>query len=267
MEGADAEIPTLGLGTYRNTDPAECTESVRTALDVGYRHVDTAQFYENERAVGRGIATSDVPREAVFLATKVWYDSLGYEDVIHSTRESLNRLGVDTIDLLYVHWPTDTYDPVATFDAFEHLHDEGLIEYVGVSNFTPEQLTTAREHCAVPIAANQVECHPYLPQERLREYCATHDITLVGYSPLARGALFDDPTLASIAAAHDATVPQVALAWLRQKGVVAIPKATSREHIRANWASLELSLSADDLAAIDAIEHTERVVDPGFAPW
>ncbi|RQG89870.1 aldo/keto reductase [Natrarchaeobius halalkaliphilus] len=260
-------IPMLGLGTYRNTDPDQCTESVRTALEVGYRHVDTAQLYDNERAVGAGIDRADVDREDVTLATKVWYTDLSYDDVLETTRASLARLGVDSVDLLYVHWPADTYDADETMAAFSELADDGLIDAVGVSNFTPELLGEAIDACDVPIVANQVELHPLLQQPELREVCASHDVAVVAYAPIARGAVVDHPVLREIAADHDGTEVQVSLAWLRQNGIVAIPKATGTDHIRQNWASLGLELEPAELERIDAIDAGRRAVDPDLAAW
>ena len=147
-------MPMLGLGTWENTDPETCVESVKTALECGYRHVDTAQVYDNEEAVGRGIVRADVDREDVFLATKVWIDNLGYEDVLETTRASLDRLGVDAVDLLYVHWPAGAYDPEETLRAFEELRDRGSIDRIGVSNFEPRHLETAREYLDGPVFAN-----------------------------------------------------------------------------------------------------------------
>ena len=260
-------MPMLGLGTWQNTDPQQCAESVRTALETGYRHVDTAQAYGNEAAVGEGIAAADVDREDVFLATKVWTDELAYEDVLSSARESLDRLGVDYVDLLYVHWPAEAYDPEETLPAFDELGDEGLIEHVGVSNFLPDQLDEAREVLDARVFANQVELHPLLPRAEIREYCASADVEVVAYSPLARGEVFDEPVIEEIADAHDASPAQVSLAWLREKGVTAIPKATGAEHIRDNWRSLSLSLSDEEVERIDGIDRRNRLVDPGFAPW
>ncbi|WP_306058433.1 aldo/keto reductase [Natronococcus wangiae] len=260
-------MPMLGLGTWQNEDPDACAESVRTALETGYRHVDTAQAYDNEESVGEGIASADVDREDVFLATKVWTSNLAYDDVLETARESLDRLGVDYVDLLYVHWPARTYDPEETLAAFSELYEEGLIENVGVSNFLPEQLEAAVDVCDAPIAANQVELHPLLQQPELREACANYDVDVVAYSPLARGAVFDRPELRDIAAKHGVSEAQVSLAWLREKGVTAIPKATGEEHIRDNWESLALELDRDDIDAIDAIEETSREVDPAFGPW
>ncbi|UIP01238.1 aldo/keto reductase [Halobaculum sp. CBA1158] len=260
-------MPRLGLGTWENDVPEECRDAVETALEMGYRHVDTAQIYGNEAEVGDGIARADVDREDVFLATKVWIDNLAPEDVRRTTEESLDRLGVDAVDLMYVHWPAREYDAEATLEAFNELYDEGLIDRIGISNFEPEQVAEAVELSDVPIFANQVELHPLLQQTRLREACAEHDVELVAYSPLARGKVFDVPELTEIAEKHDASEAQVSLAWLREKGVTAIPKATSEGHIRDNWESLALDLDDEDVAAIDAIDRRDRRVDPGFAPW
>ncbi|AEH36246.1 aldo/keto reductase [Halopiger xanaduensis] len=260
-------MPMLGLGTWQNEDPDECAESVRTALETGYRHIDTAQAYDNEGAVGDGIAAADVDREDVFLATKVWIDNLAHDDVLETARESLDRLGVDYVDLLYVHWPSREYDAEETLSAFDELYDEGLIENVGVSNFLPEQVEEAVELCDAPIFANQVELHPLLPQDEIREVCDTHDIEVVGYSPLARGAVFDQPEIREVAEKHDVSEAQVSLAWAREKGVTAIPKSASEDHIRDNFESLTLELDVDDVETIDAIDGTDRQIDPGFAPW
>lgn len=260
------DMPMLGLGTWENDDPTQCAESVTTALEMGYRHVDTAQIYRNEAAVGEGIAAA-VDRADVFLATKVWIDRLAPADVAASTRESLSKLGVDAVDLLYVHWPADAYDPAETLPAFAELRDDGLVDRIGVSNFEPEHLDAATEALGETPFANQVELHPLLRQERLREYADANGIELVAYSPLARGAVFDDPTVAEIAAKHGVSAAQVSLAWLRESGVTAIPKATGAAHLRDNLGSLDLDLDDADVAAIDDIDRTDRRVDPEFAPW
>ena len=262
-----SEMPMLGLGTWQNEDPDQCAESVRTALEMGYRHIDTAQVYGNEESVGEGIEQADVPREDVFLATKVWKSSLNYDDVIHSTTESLDELDVASVDLLYVHWPADEYDPEDTLPAFAELRDRGAIDRIGVSNFEPEHLDTAREVLDEPIFANQIECPPLLPQDELRSYADDHDIELVAYSPLARGEVFEVDELTEIADKHDASAAQVSLAWLREKGVTAIPKATGEDHIEDDWNSLGVDLDAEDIEAIDGIDGRERQVDPDFAPW
>ncbi|WP_372909699.1 aldo/keto reductase [Salinigranum sp.] len=260
-------MPVLGLGTWQNTDPEECRTAVREALETGYRHVDTAQAYDNETAVGEGIAAADVPREDVFLATKVWTANLAFDDVLSTTRASLDRLGVDSLDLLYVHWPTGQYDPEETLAAFDELSDEGIVERVGVSNFGPQHLEEAVDVLDAPVFANQVELHPLLPQEELRTACAAHDVEVVAYSPLARGAVFDVPLLQELANDYDTSPAGVSLAWLRAKGVTAIPKATATAHIRDNWESLGVTLDDADVARIDALETRDRRVDPDWAPW
>jgi diketogulonate reductase-like aldo/keto reductase len=259
-------MPGLGLGTWQNDDPEQCAASVRTALETGYRHIDTAQAYGNEAAVGRGIAAADVDREDVFLATKVWIDKLGYDAVLESTAESLDRLGTEYLDLLYVHWPAGQYDPEETLTALEELQEDGVVERVGVSNFEPRHIEQAQEVLDVPIFANQVEAHPLLQQRRLREFCAEEGIEIVAYSPLARGDVFGNETISAIADDHGVSEAQVSLAWLRAHGVTAIPKATGEDHIRDNWASLGLTLSDAEIERIDAIDERRRLVEPGFAP-
>ncbi|MDF9747008.1 aldo/keto reductase [Natrinema salsiterrestre] len=260
-------MPMLGLGTWQNDDPEQCAESVQTALETGYRHIDTAQAYDNEEAVGEGIAAADVDREDVFLATKIWISNLAREDVLETARASLDRLGVDYVDLLYVHWPSGEYDAEETLSALSELYEEGLIENVGVSNFRPEDLAVAVDVCDAPIFANQVELHPLLPQEAIREACDEYDIEVVGYSPLARGQVFDRPEIREIAEKHGASEAQVSLAWAREKGVTTIPKATGGDHIGDNWESLTVDLDREDRDTIDAIDETSRAVDPDFAPW
>jgi diketogulonate reductase-like aldo/keto reductase len=259
-------MPVLGLGTWENDDPAQCAESVTAALETGYTHVDTAQIYGNEAAVGDGIADADVDRDDVFLATKVWIDKLAPEDVAASTRESLEKLGTEYVDLLYVHWPAGAYDPEETLPAFAELRDDGLIDRIGVSNFEPEHLDAATDALGEAPFANQVEMHPLLRQEELREYGDANAVELVAYSPLARGHVFDAPEIAAIAEKHGVSAAQVSLAWLREKGVTAIPKATSEDHIADNWASLGLELDDEDVETVDAIDRTDRRVDPDFGP-
>ncbi|MFW5924115.1 MAG: aldo/keto reductase [archaeon] len=260
-------IPTLGLGTWQNTDRETCATTVEMALEMGYRHVDTAQGYDNERYVGEGIAAAAVDREDVFLATKVWIDNLAHDDVLASTRESLENLGVDALDLLYVHWPAGEYDPEPTLTAFQELYDDGQIERIGVSNFEPRHLDRAAEILDAPIAANQVEFHPLLQQEALRKYLADAGIDLVAFSPLARGEVFDVPEIQRIAEKHGVSEAQVSLAWIREKDGIAIPKATGEAHLRDNWESLTLELDDEDVSTIDGIDRESRQVDPGFGPW
>jgi len=259
-------MPQLGFGTWENDDHDQCAASVETALDIGYRHIDTAQIYRNEAAVGDGIAESSVARDEIFLATKVWITNLGADDVLSSTDDSLERLGTDYLDLLYVHWAAGEYDPEETLAAFEQLHEAGKVERIGVSNFEPEHLDRAQEELDIPIFANQIELHPFLRQEQLREYASEAGINLVAYSPLARGNVIDDPVIGEIAEKYGVSEPQVSLAWLRSKGITAIPKATSEEHIQDNWQSLSLDLEAEDIERIDSRDRKLRTVNPDFGP-
>ncbi|WP_247729264.1 aldo/keto reductase [Halovivax limisalsi] len=258
--------PALGIGTY-GVEPDAATQAVTTALEYGYRHVDTAEMYGTETAVRRAIDRASVDREAVFVATKLHSRHLDSDDVIDHARACRDRLGVDAIDLLYVHWPIRTYDPEATLSAFSALHERGTIRHVGLSNFTPELLEDALDRLDAPLLAHQIECHPLLQQERLRALADRHGHTVVAYSPLAKGAVTDVPELQSIAAAYDATPAQISLAWLRAKGVVPIPKSTTPAHVRENLDARSIALDPADVARIDAIDRTERVVDVPEAPW
>ena len=263
-------LPPIGIGTWENEDPEQCAESVRTALEMGYRHVDTAEAYGNEDAVGDGIARADVAREDVFLATKVHPDStaLDRETVLETAHGSLERLGVDYVDLLYVHWPLDTYEPEETLGAFDDLRNEGVTRNVGISNFEPDQVEEAMAALDAPVFAHQVEMHPLLPQQELVAHAQSHDYTLVAYSPLARGEALDEPVIVDVAEKHDVSPAQVCLAWVTgHDNVVAIPKATSEAHIRDNWSARSFSLDPEDRRRIDAIERTERQVDFPEAPW
>ena len=269
--GVTDAIPSPGLGTYRVTDHEQCVSNVTTALDVGYRHIDTAEAYQNEAAVGEAIDASPVPPDEVFLATKVLHPKFteDYSEaaIEASGRDCLERLGVDAVDLFYgVHWPSGEYDPGATFAACATLYDEGCFDRLGICNVTIEQIEEAKDHSDVPVSVLQAEMHPLLPQEELRAYCADHDMTFVAYAPLGNGRVFEVPEIQEIAAKHDVSEAQVSLAWASEQGVVPIPKATGSEHIEDNWRSHKLDLPAEDLEAIDAIDHEERQYSPDYAP-
>jgi 2,5-diketo-D-gluconate reductase B len=261
-------VPALGLGTSGNDDPARCAETVRTALEIGYRHVDTAQMYDNEAAVGRGIAESSVPREDVFVATKIHPSNLAYDDVLATAAESLDRLGLDAVDLLYVHWPIDAYDPESTLPAFDELVDRGDVRHVGVSNFTPALLREADRLLDAPVVANQVEVHPLLPpRDDLVAACERVGADLVAYAPFCRGEALSAPEIEAVAAERDASPARVILAWLLEKGCRPIPKATGEPHLRDNYAALDLSLDDRETARIDAIDRRYRRFDPDGSPW
>ena len=242
-----------------------CATSVATALEAGYRHVDTAQMYENEGTVGRGLARAEVDRDEYLVATKITPENLGYDDLVESARESRDRLDVDRIDLLYVHWPRAAYDPEATLGALDDLVADGVVGGVGLSNFTPALLDEALS-LSDHVVAHQVEFHPLFSQPALREHAREHDYALVAYSPLARGRALDLDPVREVAARHDATPAQVTLAWIIEAGAIPIPKS-SGDHVVENLGALDLDLSDEDVARIDAVEERERLVDPASAPW
>jgi len=246
------DLPPVGLGTMGIDEPSV----VAAALDAGYRHVDTAQIYDNEAVVGDGLAGVD--RDDFLVATKLWTDSLAADAVRAGTERSLDRLGLDTVDLLYVHRPRGDYDPATTLPALERVRDAGLTDHVGLSNFTPDQLRTASEY--VDVDAHQVEFHPFFRQETLVAHAQRHDYPLVAYSPLAGGLVFEDPTISAIAERHDTTPAAVAIAWVTSyENVVTIPKASSPEHLKANLAAADLELTPDDVARIEAIDREEEL--------
>lgn len=262
------DIPELGLGTWQNKNSDECKDAVEKALNLGYRHIDTAQAYDNEEYVGEGLEAADVDREDFFLASKVWINNLSSEKVRSTTEESLDKLGVGSVDLMYVHWPSGVYEAEETLTAFKDLVEDEKISKIGISNFTPDQVDEAMDIAGEHIIANQVEMHPLLQQEELLEKCREHDIYLVAYSPLARGKVFEIPEIREIAEKHDVSPAQVSLAWLMDKeNVVVIPKASTDEHIEDNYSALDLDLDEEDIKKIDNLERRERRVDPDFAPW
>ncbi|MFC4357447.1 aldo/keto reductase [Halobium salinum] len=254
------DLPPVGLGTMGLDGPTGA-DAVATALDLGYRHLDTAQIYDNESVVGDGLAASSVPREDVLLATKVWADSLSPATTLRESVEaSLDRLGVDAVDLLYVHRPIETYDPEVTLPVLDEFVDDGRVGAVGVSNFTVEELDEVRELLDSPLGAHQTEYHPLFQRPKLVEHAREGGYPLVAYSPLAGGRVFDVPELTDVAEKHDTTEAAVSIAWLAGLDVVVtIPKASSRAHLEANLAAAELELDDEDVAAIEAIDREEEL--------
>lgn len=262
-------IPAFGLGTYRLKGQT-VIDSVRTGLELGYRHIDTAQIYGNEAEVGQAIADSGVARDALFLTTKIWTENLSRERLIPSLRESLAKLRTDRVDLTLIHWPAPGGAvPVAEYmQALAEAQDAGLTGAIGVSNFSIALLREAFAAIgAARIATNQVELHPYLQNRALAGFAHEHSLHLTSYMTLAYGKVLADPVLSDIAARHDATVAQVALAWAMQQGYAVIPSSTRRENLAGNLRARDLRLSEDDMARIAALDRGERLVDPeGLAP-
>jgi 2,5-diketo-D-gluconate reductase B len=266
LETRHLRIPRLGLGTWPMRG-AEAQRAVESAIALGYRHIDTAAMYGNEDAVGAGIAASGVPREDIFLTTKVWWTDLAPDALRASAEASLDRLDTPYADLVLIHWPAKGMDLAASLEALARLQRDRLARAVGVSNFPPVLLKQALDLAIAPIAALQVECHVCLWQERLAALVRQHGLAMTAYSPIAKGQVNEDPVMRRIAARHGATPVQVALAWLlAQENLVAIPKSARPEGQRENLAAAGLRLDGEDMAAIAGLPKDRRFVNPDFAP-
>jgi 2,5-diketo-D-gluconate reductase B len=258
------EIPKLGFGTWLLEGRA-CVQSVRDALELGYRHIDTARAYGNEAQVGKALGRSGVDRGEIFLTTKLWYDTLRAGDVREQAEGSLRDLGTDYVDLLLIHWPNAAVPLAETLGAMGELRDEGKARRLGVSNFPSGLVREALE--LAPIVCNQVEYHPYLGQPALLALAREHALMLTAYAPLAHGRALRDPVLREIGEAHGKTPGQVALRWLLdQPQVAAVPKASSHEHRAENLDVYDFELSDDERGRIAGLERGLRTVDPSWSP-
>lgn len=245
------DVPALGIGTARFDSNDACQQAVETALDVGYRHIDTAQSYGTEEAVGEAVAAAAVDREEVFVTTKLDDDSRDHGAVLESTRRSLAALETDHVDLLLIHSSNETVPLEETIGAMNELQDENLVDHVGVSNFSVDQLRQAMDASDTPIITDQVEYHPHEEQSELLAFCIDENVMLTAYSPLDVGGVMDDVTLAAIGDRYEKTAPQVALRWLLQQEMVsAIPKAGKREHIHENFDVFDFELDDDEMREI-----------------
>ena len=262
------DIPKIGLGTWE-LQGDEGRAAVESALAAGYRHLDTAEMYENESMVGEAIRRSGVPRDELFVTTKIWWTHLEADAVSRAVEGSLRRLGLDEVDLLLVHWPNPSVPLAETLGAFQELRDEGKTRAIGVANFTPRLLAEALE-IAPELVTNQVEYHPYLGQKPLLDLVAERGLTLTAYCPLGRGEVSDDETLAEIARDHGRSPQQVALRWLvEQPGVLAIPRSSSAEHQLENIDIWGFELTDEERRRIGALAPAaggRRLIDPAFAP-
>jgi diketogulonate reductase-like aldo/keto reductase len=250
------QMPLLGFGTYKIVDDTEVERSVLTALEAGYRSIDTASMYDNEEAVGRALRDSGIPRDEIFLATKVWNDEQGEEGLARAIERSLERLGVDRVDLYLVHWPIPhLYE--STWRGMERALDQGLTRAIGVCNFLTAHLEGLAAATGAAPMVDQVEHHPWLQQPDLRAYCRDRGIVLEAWAPVMRGRTDEESVLAGIASGHGVSTVQVALRWALQHGVVVIPKSVTPERIRANADVFGFELSDTEMAAIDAVDRGE----------
>ncbi|WP_136069043.1 2,5-didehydrogluconate reductase DkgB [Modicisalibacter radicis] len=261
-------IPGIGLGTFR-LQGNEVIDAVTSGLGVGYRHIDTAQDYGNEAAVGRAIAQGGVPRDEVFVTTKIHHEWLGREALLASLETSLERLGTGWIDLALIHWPSPGGEvPMAeSIEALAEARQRGLTRHIGVSNFTLAQMKEVLSLSGgEAIITNQVEVHPYLANRRIVDFCQGHGVQITGYMPLAVGKVMSDPVLQAIASDKGVSPAQVALAWVIARDIVVIPSSTKPAHQRSNLAACELTLSPTERARIDELDCNLRIADPDFAP-
>lgn len=261
-------IPAFGLGTFR-LKGQQVIDSVTMGLELGYRHIDTAQIYENEAEVGQAIAESTVPREELFVTTKIWTSNLGADRLLPSLEESLNKLCLERVDLTLVHWPSPN-DELAVADYLARMMEakaRGLTRAIGISNFTVAHMQQAIDAIgAENIATNQVEVHPFLQNRKVIDFARQHGIHVTAYMPLAYGKVMQDDTLKRIGQAHNASPAQVTLAWLLQQGFAVIPSSTKRENLAANLAAQQLRLTDEEMQQIATLDRNERLANPGFAP-
>jgi diketogulonate reductase-like aldo/keto reductase len=266
VEANGAKIPAIGLGTWELSGRT-CARLVEQALRLGYRHIDTAQVYENEREVGEGLRASRVKRDDVFVTTKVWTNHFAPNDLERSTKESLTKLRLSEVDLLLLHWPNPHVPLSETLGALAHAKKLGMAKHIGVSNFTVALIEEALAACPESLVCDQVEYHPYLDQTKVREACAQHGMALVAYSPVAKGRIKGDATLTQIGRAHGKTAAQVCLRWLVQQNVAAIPRTSKVERLSENIEIFDFELSQEEMGQISQMGSAKgRLTDFGFAP-
>ncbi|MBV8926892.1 MAG: aldo/keto reductase [Bradyrhizobium sp.] len=266
VEAHGARIPAIGLGTWELRGRA-CARIVEQALRLGYRHIDTAQVYENEREVGDGLRASGVRRDDVFVTTKIWTTHFAPNDLERSAKESLVRLRMPEVDLLLLHWPNPQVPLAETLGALAHAKRMGLARHIGVSNFTVALIEEAVKASPVPLVCDQVEYHPYLDQAKVRQACAANGMALVAYSPVAKGKIKNDPTLTRIGREHRKSPAQICLRWLVQQNVSAIPRTSRIERLSENIDIFDFELSGAEMDRIFALANAKgRLTDFGFAP-
>ncbi|MGE7638419.1 aldo/keto reductase [Peribacillus frigoritolerans] len=251
------KMPQLGFGVFKVKNGNETVESVKNAVEVGYRAIDTAAIYENEEGVGQAIRECGVPREELFITSKVWNTEQGYDTTLKAFEDSLKRLGLEYLDLYLIHWPgKDKY--LETWRALEKLYKDGKVKSIGVSNFHIHHLENLLANSEVKPVVNQIELHPLLTQVEIRDYCAKHEIKVESWSPLGRGNLLEEPTINHIAKKHGKSPAQVLIRWHLQHDLVVIPKSITPSRIKENAQVFDFSLSLNEMNQIDALNKNER---------
>lgn len=263
----NSKIPVLGYGTWQLRDQ-ECLDGVTNALEIGYRHIDTAQIYQNEEQVGQAIASSGINRSDIFLTTKIWMENVGQQDLARSLDESLKKLKTDYVDLLLIHWPVKEVPFKEQLKALTEVQSKGLTKLIGVSNYTVAQMKEVKENIGAPIVNNQVEYHAYLSQQPVLDYIRANNMFLTAYSPVGRGKVLEDKLIQDIATKYNKSAAQVALRWLiQQDQVAAIPKAARAAHAKSNFEIFDFELTADEMKQIHALAKPDgRMVNPAWAP-
>jgi diketogulonate reductase-like aldo/keto reductase len=266
VEANGARIPLIGLGTW-DLRGKTCARMVEQAIGLGYRHIDTAAMYGNEEAVGEGLRASGVPRDKVFVTTKVWSSDLRPIDFERSARDSLKKLKLPSVDLLLIHWPNPSIPLKDTIGALCKMKREGVARHIGVSNFTVALIDEAVRYATEPLVNNQIECHPYLDQSKVIAASRRHGLSVTAYSPIARGRVKGDAVLARIAKAHGKSAAQVCLRYLVQHGVIVIPRTSRAERLKENFEIFDFALSPAEMKEIAGLAHPGgRIVEWGGAP-
>ncbi|WHY03290.1 aldo/keto reductase [Neobacillus sp. DY30] len=253
------KMPWLGFGVFKVQEGEEVVNSVKTAIEAGYRSIDTAAIYQNEEGVGKAIAESNVPREELFITTKVWNNDQGYESTLAAFETSLNKLGLDYLDLYLIHWPVPSKGLyVETWKALEKLYKDGRVRAIGVSNFNVNHLEDLLANCEIKPMVNQVEYHPVFNQQELHDFCKKNEIQLEAWSPLMQGSLLNDPILVEIANKYNKSTAQVILRWDIQTGVVTIPKSIKPHRIAENADIFDFELTQEDIQQISTLNQNKR---------
>ncbi|MFB4163981.1 aldo/keto reductase [Alteribacillus sp. JSM 102045] len=253
------KMPQLGFGVWQVEEEA-ATPAVKKALETGYRSIDTAAIYKNERGVGKAISLSNIPREELFITTKVWNADQGYDNTLQAFDTSLEKLGLDYIDLYLIHWPTPEYDDyIETYKAMEKLYQDGRVKAIGVCNFDIDHLQRLLDECDVKPVLNQVECHPYLAQQELKEFCKKNDIYVEAWSPLMQGGdVLNNKVIKELSEAHRKTPAQVIIRWHLQNKSIVIPKSVTPVRIEENFDVFDFELSSEDMSKINSLDREER---------
>ena len=247
------KIPSIGFGTYKSGDDEETAKIIKNALNLGYKMIDTASFYNNEVGIGNGIKESGIDRKDIFIVTKLWNDDHGYDNTIEAFNKSLNNLQVDYIDLYLIHWPNKLI--AETWRAFEHLYETGKVKAIGVCNFKVEHLEELKKTAKIMPMVNQVEIHPFSTKNNIINYCKDNNIKVVAWSPISRGRVLSNDLMIDLSQKYKKSIVQIVLRWHMQKGVIPIPKSSNENRIKENIDIFDFEISSEDMKAIDSLDE------------